>query len=54
MWVLILVYLSSANVSVAMHDFASQTACEHARDVARTMESPGLGRQIQPVCVPKR
>jgi hypothetical protein len=31
MWVLILFYLSSASASVAMHDFASQAACEHAR-----------------------
>jgi hypothetical protein len=39
MWVLILFYLSSANVSVAMHDFASQAACEHAREVAQGMQS---------------
>jgi hypothetical protein len=53
MWVLILFYLSSANVSVAMHDFASQAACEHAREIAQGMQSAGLGR-IQPVCVPKQ
>jgi hypothetical protein len=40
MWVLILFYLSSANASVAMHDFASQAACEHAREVAQGMQSP--------------
>ena len=30
MWVLILFYLSSANASVAMHDFANQAACEQS------------------------
>ena len=55
MWVLMLFYLSSGNVSVAMHDFASQAACEHAREVSQGMqlELPGLGR-IRPVCVPKQ
>jgi hypothetical protein len=55
MWVLMLFYLSSGNVSVAMHDFASQAACEHAREVSQGMQSelPGLGR-IRPVCVPKQ
>jgi hypothetical protein len=53
MWVLILFYLSSANASVAMHDFASQAACEHAREVAQGMQSAGLGR-VQAVCVPKQ
>ena len=53
MWVLILLYVSSATASVAMHDFASQAACEHAREVAQGMQSPGLGR-IQAVCVPKQ
>ena len=53
MWMLILFYLTSANASVAMHDFASQAACEHAREVAQRMQSPGLGR-IQAVCVPKQ
>ena len=42
-WVLILFYLSSANASVAMHDFANQAACEHAREVAEGMQSGGLG-----------
>ena len=41
MWVLILFYLSSANASVAMHDFASQAACEHAREVAQGIQSGG-------------
>jgi hypothetical protein len=53
MWVLILLYLNSANASVTMHDFASQVACEHAREVAQGMQSPGLGR-IQAVCVSKQ
>ena len=53
MWVLILFYVSSATASVAMHDFASQAACEHAREVAQGMQSPGLGR-IQAACVPKQ
>jgi hypothetical protein len=53
MWVLILFYLSSANASVAMHNFASQAACEHAREVAEGMESGGFGR-IRAVCVPKQ
>jgi len=53
MWVLILFYLSSANASVAMHDFTEQAACEHAREVTLGMQSPGLGR-IQAVCVPKQ
>jgi hypothetical protein len=53
MWVLILLYLSSANAaSVAMHDFESKAACEHAREVATYMESPG--ERIRPVCVPKQ
>ena len=43
MWVLILFYLSSTNASVAMHDFANQAACEHAREVAEGMQSGGLG-----------
>jgi hypothetical protein len=51
MWVLILFHLTSANASVAMHDFASQAACEHAREVAQGTQSPGVGR-IQAVCVP--
>jgi hypothetical protein len=41
MWVLIVFYVSSATASVAMHDFASQAACEHAREVAQGMQSPG-------------
>jgi len=41
MWVLILFYLSSANASAAMHDFANQAACEHAREVAEGMQSGG-------------
>ena len=53
MWVLILFYVSSANASVAMHDFASQAACEYAREVAQGMQSAGFGR-IQAVCVPKQ
>ena len=53
MWVLILFYLTSANASFAMHDFASQAACEHARGVSQGMQSPGLGR-VQAVCVPKQ
>jgi hypothetical protein len=53
MWVFILFYLSSANASVAMHDFASQAACEHAPEVAQGMQSPGLGR-IRSICVPKQ
>ena len=53
MWVLMLFYLSSGNVSVAMHDFASQAACEHAREVAQGVRSPGLER-VQAVCVPKQ
>jgi hypothetical protein len=42
MWVLILFYLSSANALVAMHDFANQAACEHAREVAQGMQLAGL------------
>jgi hypothetical protein len=53
MWVLILFYLSSANASVTMHDFASQAACEHAREVTQGMQSPGVGR-VQAVCVSKQ
>jgi hypothetical protein len=53
MWVLILFYLTSANASFAIHDFASQAACEHAREVAQGMQPPGLGR-VQAVCVPKQ
>jgi hypothetical protein len=53
MWVLMLFYLTSASASFAMHDFASQAACEHARGVAQKMQSPGLER-IQAVCVPKQ
>jgi hypothetical protein len=53
MWVLILFYLSSANASLAMHDFASQAGCEHAREAAQGMRSSGLGR-IRAVCVPKQ
>jgi hypothetical protein len=51
MWVLILFSLGSGNVSFAMHDFASQAACEHALEVAQGMQSelPGLQR-IRPVC----
>jgi hypothetical protein len=44
MWVLILFYLTSANASVAMHDFASQAACERAREVA---QDRGLGAYRQ-------
>ena len=47
MWVLILFYLSSANASVAMHDFASQATCEHAREVAQGIQSGGLGAYRQ-------
>jgi hypothetical protein len=55
MWVLILFYLSSGNISFAMHDFASQAACEHAREVAQGLESELSGLQrIRPVCVPKQ
>ena len=53
MWVLILFYLTSANGSFAVHDFASQAACEHAREVAQGIQSGGFGR-IQAVCVPKQ
>ena len=53
MWVLILFYLTSANGSFAVHDFASQAACEHAREVAQGVRSPGLER-VQAVCVPKQ
>ena len=55
MWVLMLFYLSTSNVAFAMQDFASQAACEHAREVSQGMQSelPGLQR-IRPVCVPKQ
>jgi len=54
MWVLILIYVSNGNPSVTIHDFASQAACEHARDVAQGMQTdlPGLAR-IRGVCIPK-
>lgn len=54
MWVLILFYVSNGNPSVTMHDFASQAACEHARDVSQGMQTelPGLTR-IRAVCIPK-
>jgi hypothetical protein len=54
MWVLILFYFSGGNPSVAMHDFATQAACEHASAAAQEVqrELPGLGR-VRGVCVPK-
>jgi hypothetical protein len=54
MWVLILFYVSNGNPSVAMHDFASQAACEHARDASQGIQTelPGLAR-IRAVCIPK-
>jgi hypothetical protein len=54
MWVLILLYFSGGNPSIAMHDLSNQAACEHARVAAQEMQSdlPGIGR-IRAICVSK-
>jgi hypothetical protein len=55
MWVLILFYFSAGSPSVAMHDFATQAACEHASAAAQEVqrELPQGTTRIRGVCVLK-